>query len=137
MKEAIENLIPLERDLFFLLNGSNSSFLDDWMWTVSGRFIWIPVFLAILFLFFYKTPRKQAMLVTLSSSSCSYLVISSHLVSASHSSNAFAQHIIQTLKSLWISSTVIVAVSTDSFRDMPLTASDWLSSSHYSFGTVV
>lgn len=65
MKEAIENLIPLERDLFFLLNGSNSSFLDDWMWTVSGRFIWIPVFLAILFLFFYKTPRKQAMLVTL------------------------------------------------------------------------
>lgn len=65
MKEAIENLIPLERDLFFQLNGSNSSFLDDWMWTVSGRFIWIPVFLAILFLFFYKTPRKQAILVTL------------------------------------------------------------------------
>jgi len=65
MKEAIENLIPLERDLFFLLNGSDSSFLDDWMWTVSGRFVWIPLFLAILFLFFYRTPRKQALLVTL------------------------------------------------------------------------
>jgi len=65
MKEAIENLLPLERDLFFLLNGSESSFLDDWMWTVSGRFVWIPLFVMILFLFFFRTPRKQALLITL------------------------------------------------------------------------
>jgi undecaprenyl-diphosphatase len=65
MKEAIERLLPLERDLFFLLNGSDSPWLDDWMWTVSGRFVWIPLFLAILFLFFYRTPAKQALLVTL------------------------------------------------------------------------
>lgn len=65
MKETIENILPLERDLFLLLNGSESPFLDDWMWTVSGRFVWIPLFLVILFLFFYKTPRKQALLVSL------------------------------------------------------------------------
>ncbi len=65
MKEAIENLLPLERDLFFMLNGSDSQLLDDWMWTVSGRFVWIPLILIILFLFFYRTPHKQALVVTL------------------------------------------------------------------------
>lgn len=64
MKEAIENLLPLERNLFFALNGSESIFLDNVMWTISGRLIWIPVYLLILFLFFYKTPKKEAFLVT-------------------------------------------------------------------------
>ena len=65
MKEAVERILPLERDLFFVLNGSDSLFLDQVMWTISGRFVWIPLFLFILFLFFYKTPRKEALLVTL------------------------------------------------------------------------
>ena len=65
MKEAVESILPLERDLFFALNGSDSLFLDQVMWTISGRFVWIPLFLFILFLFFYKTPRKEALLVTL------------------------------------------------------------------------
>lgn len=64
MKEAVERILPLERDLFFALNGSDSLFLDQMMWTISGRFVWIPLFLFILFLFFYKTPRKEAFLVT-------------------------------------------------------------------------
>lgn len=65
MKEFVEGLLPMERDLFFALNGSNSLFLDNMMWTISGRFIWIPLFLFILFLFFYRTQRKEAILVTL------------------------------------------------------------------------
>lgn len=65
MKEAVEQWLPLERDLFFALNGSDSLFLDQAMWTISGRFVWIPLFLFILLLFFYKKPRKEAFLVTL------------------------------------------------------------------------
>ncbi|SFK85594.1 phosphatase PAP2 family protein [Proteiniphilum acetatigenes] len=65
MKEFVEGLLPLERDLFFTMNGSDSLFLDSVMWTISGRFIWIPVFLFILFLFFYRVRRKEAILVTL------------------------------------------------------------------------
>lgn len=65
MKEFVENLLPLERNLFFALNGSHSPFWDDVMWTVSGRFIWIPVILFILFLFFFRTRPKEAILVTL------------------------------------------------------------------------
>lgn len=65
MKDAIEKLLPLERDLFFALNGSESVVLDNIMWTISGRFVWIPLFLIIIFMFFYKTPHKTALLVTL------------------------------------------------------------------------
>ncbi len=65
MKEAVEALLPLERDLFFMLNGSDSLFLDNLMWTLSGRLVWIPLFLFIVFLFFYKTHWKEGLLVTL------------------------------------------------------------------------
>lgn len=65
MNEAVENLLPLERDIFFALNGSESIFFDNVMWTISGRLVWIPVYLLILFLFFYKTPKKEAFLVTI------------------------------------------------------------------------
>lgn len=65
MKDFVERLLPLERNLFFAMNGSDSLFLDNVMWTISGRFIWIPVFLFILFLFFYRARRKEAILVTL------------------------------------------------------------------------
>lgn len=65
MKDAIEKLLPLERDLFFALNGSESVVLDNIMWTISGRFVWIPLFLIIILMFFYKTPHKTALLVTL------------------------------------------------------------------------
>jgi undecaprenyl-diphosphatase len=47
------------------MNGSDSLFLDNVMWTISGRFIWIPVFLFILFIFFYRARRNEAILVSL------------------------------------------------------------------------
>lgn len=65
MKEFVENILPLERDLFLSLNGSDSIFLDNVMWTISGRFVWVPLLLFVVFLFFYKTKSKEALLVTL------------------------------------------------------------------------
>lgn len=65
MKEWVEGLLPLERDLFFALNGSESVFLDNVMWTISGRLVWIPLYLFILFLFFYRVPRKEGILAAL------------------------------------------------------------------------
>ena len=62
MKEFVENLLPYERDLFFLLNGSDSVFLDNIMSTISGRWVWIPLYLFVVFLLFYKTPKKDALL---------------------------------------------------------------------------
>lgn len=65
MKDFVEGLLPYERNLFLSMNGSDSPFLDNVMWTISGRYIWIPVFLFVLFIFFYRVPRKEAILVTL------------------------------------------------------------------------
>lgn len=65
MKEFVEGLLPIERDIFLVMNGSDSLFWDNVMWTISGRFIWIPVFLFILFIFFFRARRKEAILVTI------------------------------------------------------------------------
>lgn len=65
MNEWVEGLLPLERDLFFALNGSESLFLDNAMWTISGRLIWIPLYLFILFLFFYRVPKREGFLAAL------------------------------------------------------------------------
>lgn len=65
MNGAIDKLLPLERNLFFALNGSDSQFLDNVMWTLSGRLVWIPLFLLIIFLFFYKSHWKEGLLLTL------------------------------------------------------------------------
>lgn len=58
-------MLPLERDLFLALNGSESLFLDNVMWTISGRLIWIPLYLFILFLFFYRVPKREGFLAML------------------------------------------------------------------------
>ncbi len=62
MKEAVENLLPYERNLFFTLNGSDSLFLDNVFWTYTGRFVWVLLWLFLLVMFFYKTPRREGIL---------------------------------------------------------------------------
>lgn len=65
MKEWVDGILPLERELFFALNGSESLFLDNVMWSISGRLIWIPMYLFILFLFFYRVRPKEGILATI------------------------------------------------------------------------
>ena len=60
MKEFVENLLPLERNLFFLLNGSDSVFLDNIMYAISGSKIWILLYCFVALLLFYKTPKKES-----------------------------------------------------------------------------
>jgi undecaprenyl-diphosphatase len=65
LQQIVESWLPYERELFFLLNGSNSVFLDNLMWTVTGRWVWIPLYAFVLFLIFWKAPKKEALLITL------------------------------------------------------------------------
>ena len=65
LQQIVESWLPYERDLFFLLNGSNSVFLDNLMWTVTGRWVWIPLYAFVLFMIFWKSPKKEALLITL------------------------------------------------------------------------
>lgn len=65
MKEAVESLLPLERNLFFFLNGSDSLFLDNIFLTITGKIIWAPIVLFLVFMFFFKTPFKVAIITIL------------------------------------------------------------------------
>ncbi len=64
MKEVVENLLPLERDLFFALNGSNSVLLDNIFWTFTGRYVWILLWLFLVVMFFFKMPRREGILAS-------------------------------------------------------------------------
>ncbi len=63
MNELIDKLLPYERTLFFDLNGSNSVFWDNAMWTYTGVLTWIPMVLFILYIAFKNQLLKEGLLV--------------------------------------------------------------------------
>ena len=44
----LEQLLVWERDAFFMLNGSDSAFLDRFMWIYSGKAVWLPLALSLI-----------------------------------------------------------------------------------------
>ncbi len=61
----VESLVNIERDAFLWLNGSDSFFLDKFMWLYTGKIIWIPLVLLILYIIFYKKNWKESLLIIL------------------------------------------------------------------------
>ena len=51
----LEQLLVWERDAFFMLNGSDSAFLDHFMWIYSGKAVWLPLAFFILVVLCYAT----------------------------------------------------------------------------------
>jgi len=56
----IEWLESVDRAIVLTVNGWNTPFLDEFMWLVSAKLIWIPFYLFLLFLFYRKSDWKQA-----------------------------------------------------------------------------
>jgi undecaprenyl-diphosphatase len=65
MKEFVENLLSHERELFFLLNGSDSVFLDNVMWIISRTSAWFLFYFFVTLFLFYNTVKKKAVLTLL------------------------------------------------------------------------
>lgn len=61
----VEKLLIYERDLFFMLNGSESPFLDRFMWLFSGKAVWLPLAVFILAVLLYKKKWKESLLILL------------------------------------------------------------------------
>lgn len=61
----IEHILDYERDLFFLLNGSDSPFLDRFMWLYSGKAVWLPLAAFILIVLLYKKNWRESILILL------------------------------------------------------------------------
>lgn len=63
MNELINSFLPLERNLFLALNGSDSVILDNAMWTYTGVLTWMPMVLFILYIAFRNQKLVEALLV--------------------------------------------------------------------------
>ncbi|MBO5720170.1 MAG: phosphatase PAP2 family protein [Bacteroidales bacterium] len=60
----LETLIELDKAIFLIFNSHHTLYFDQVMWVVTGRFIWIPLILSILYVFFKKN-YKEGLLVVL------------------------------------------------------------------------
>lgn len=62
----LEKELLFERDLYFFLNGSDSTFLDSFMWLYSGKVVWLPLAAFILFVLVYKKNWRESILILVS-----------------------------------------------------------------------
>lgn len=58
MASLIQSLENLDQNLLKIVNGMNSPFWDDAMWWISYKYVWIPLYLIIIFLFYKKYGLK-------------------------------------------------------------------------------
>lgn len=63
MNSFIDKFLPFERDLFLTLNGSDSIFWDNAMWTFTSIVAWVPILLLILYIAFKNKMLKEGVLV--------------------------------------------------------------------------
>ena len=61
----LEQWLVWEREAFFWLNGSDYPFLDHFMWLYSGKVVWLPLALFILYVLCYKRDWRQSFLLLL------------------------------------------------------------------------
>lgn len=61
----LEEILKYERSTFFLLNGSNSTYLDSLMWLWSGKVVWLPLALFIIGVLIYKKDWRESLLILL------------------------------------------------------------------------
>ncbi len=66
MIEIIQQLESLDTQLFLFLNGLHSEWFDGFMYMVSGKFTWIPLYASFLVLLLCNYRYKTALLVCLS-----------------------------------------------------------------------
>ena len=61
----IEKILLYERDAFFALNGSDSAFLDRFMWLSTGKEVWLPLAVLIIGVLVYKKNWRESLLIIL------------------------------------------------------------------------
>ncbi len=61
----LEKILDYERETFFLLNGSNSAYLDRFMWLFSGKAVWLPLAAFIVWVLIYKKNWRESLLILL------------------------------------------------------------------------
>ena len=62
----IQFLAELDKEIFLFLNSFHSPFWDKIMWWVSLKYVWVPLYSAVLFFIFYLRHYKTAIVALLS-----------------------------------------------------------------------
>ncbi len=55
----LDKMIPYEENLFFVINGAHSNFMDGMMWLFSGFPLWIFPLTVFIFILVHKVNRRQ------------------------------------------------------------------------------
>ena len=61
----LETILEYERTLFLWLNGGHTLYWDHFFWIYSGKMVWIPLALFVLWVICYKRPWKESLLILL------------------------------------------------------------------------
>lgn len=59
----IQHIVSLDRQALLALNGSDSIFWDNFMWTYSGKFVWIPLVIILLYVIIKNNKWKETLLI--------------------------------------------------------------------------
>ena len=65
LNQMLEKELLLERDIFFLLNGSNSAFWDNFFYIYTNQWTWLIFYLCFLWVFIYKQDWKEIVCILL------------------------------------------------------------------------
>lgn len=64
--DILQHMVEIDTDLFFLINGvHNNSFFDSFMSTYSGKWVWVPMYAAILYVMLQNFSWKVTLLCIL------------------------------------------------------------------------
>lgn len=58
----MDYLINIDSDFLLWLNGAHNAFFDTFMMLFTGRFIWVPMYLALTYVLFRNMTPKQALM---------------------------------------------------------------------------
>ena len=58
-----ESILNTDQYLFFAINGTNSGFWDSLMWLISGKYLWIPLYIFLLYALFKNFPKHYWILI--------------------------------------------------------------------------
>lgn len=61
----LDTLIEIDKDLLLFFNGFHTQYLDQVMWVVTGKIIWIPLILSFVYIFFKKGWKEGLLAVVM------------------------------------------------------------------------
>ena len=88
----MESLEAIDRAIVLWVNGLNTPFLDEFMWIVSGKLTWIPLYVLFLYLFIQQSGLKKGVIFLLCAIAAVALTDHGNMMGAFHFVSAVGNH---------------------------------------------